>query len=223
LELGRGRVTEIPAPPAPFDLAPHPDGTLRGVADDGALLAFAPGPSSFVPNLETGAGLVPRRPEGWRADGTGVVGTAARPALPGADDPAAWAVLGALAFEDFGLELDVTPIERGRAALLFDFDETGYDVLVLQRAARIRAGPGRASVGCPAAEVAGLDEGSGTTRIRFSRRGAEVRLDVGADGAVELACEVPGRAPGRLALAVLAGSVRFSRLVWSGPLGARAR
>lgn len=212
IDLMSGSVEPLLPLGVAFDLAKHPDGTLRGAADDGRLLVFSPGPGIFAPSLATGDGLVPRPPGSWRVEGGGVVGQASSPALPGAVRPDAWVVLGETRYQDFSWEATVTPIGRGTGAFVFDLGDEGYDLVVLQRAAQVRAGPDRPRIPCPAAEVPELDEGRGAVRIRLARMGAILSVDVGADGAIELSCALPAPSGGRLAFAVLRGAVRFSEL-----------
>ena len=195
----------------PFDLAPHPDGTLRGASDAGRLLVFSAGPGVFAPSTETGAGIVPRTPDTWTLEEGGLTGRADRVTLLGSVSVTNWAVLGEQKHRDFWLLVEVIPRGRGRAALLFDLDAEGYTVVALQRSAQIRASPGRPRVPCPAAEVPELDEGTGGFEVSLERRGDVVRLDVGADGSPELVCEVtPLSRGGHLALAVLQEAVWFS-------------
>ena len=203
-----------------YDLASHPDGTLRGVADDGSLLIFTPGPGIFAPQTATGAGLIPRTPEAWRPARGAIQGTAPnRPVQP--PFPETWAVLGEQIFGDFELEMRVEPEPGGRAAVLFDFSEDGYGLVSLGPTLRVRAGPGRLTINCPPADGLGPAEDT-VFRVRIEREGLELRVGIGAEDDFQLICslsEDPANEVGRLAVAVSRGTIRFRELRLSGDSG----
>lgn len=212
VDLLRGAVHRSERILGPFALGPHPDGSLRGVGDDGRLLGFVPPPGRFVPLIAgVASGVVPDRPGTWLSTGDGLEGRADEfgPTV---------ALVGRQTSLYFVMEVDVVPIGRGQAEIWLDVFDGGSERVRLQRSATVRASPERPRRDCPVADVAALDEGQGRVRVRLSRedRGPTsdpvLVLDVGADGFPDLECAYESAGAGRLGLAVRRGAVRFERL-----------
>lgn len=194
---------------APFVLAPHSDGTLRGASEAGAAVVFNPGPFGRHPDA-LGRGWVPSGPGLWRREGADMVGRGPETTLAQRQVPS-WAVLGTRSYRDFEMDVLVAPVGRGSASLLYGLRGDLQEEVVLERSARVRPSGSTRAFDCPTADIPEFDEGRGAVLVRLRRLGPRIELDVGADGVVELSCEHT-EAPGRVALAVRDGEVRFSGL-----------
>lgn len=209
VELLGGKVEPITPLGVPFSLAEHPDGTLRGVADDGRLLVFSAGPSVFWPTMGGAWGITPRDPARWIEDGSAVQGTALVDGTTRTIATQTWATLGNREHERFHLEVVVEPVGRGRASLLFAIDDGAFAEVRLGRVTQIVWTSSSEAETCAEAEIPAFDEGAGAAAVALIRDGDELLLDVGLDGEFELGCTLARHHRGKLGLGVIRGSVRF--------------
>lgn len=203
--LLRGEATRVDAP-GPLRLAPHPDGTLRGVSDSGALLLFQPGPEILSPGAH-GEGWTPSVPGAFRVEGGDVVATSTRAVETNV--PTAWAVLGTASWSEVELDLVVEAVGGGLPSVLLGFDGERFDEVRLGTSALVGAGPSRPVANCASVTIPALAE---RAEVRVVYDGAVVTVDVGRDGSPELQCDRPDL-HGHVALGVREqGAARFRLL-----------
>lgn len=194
--------------------APLSDGTVILVGASGQLYTFNPGTAWLTGAGLTGApltgsslNLIPRDPRAWSQTEEGLVGTSTAAELR--SGWAEWLRVGAEDWGDFLLELELKP--DGKAQLFLPFAQSVTGGYAIQLSSRSWVGyfdnSGTRGVDCETAETPTLSE-LDWVRLRLSRSGDLITLDVGADDSPELRCVLPaGVGSGGLGLGLSGGSV----------------
>jgi hypothetical protein len=215
------RAIAIPSPGSRLVGGRTVDGRALLMAEDGTVSSFNPGIAAALGVFGSGGelamgpqelGIVPLRPSAWERTEAGLSGF--RPALAGNLFPEEMAVLIEHAAGDFSIAFDLSLEGLAKAAIAFGIADDRFDYVVLAGATfveRAPSGASRGKIACTAAETRILAE-PGFHRVRVERTAARVRVDVGADGVVELTCNTPRPEAGRIALAIVTGRATFEGL-----------
>ncbi len=207
------------------------DGTAIFLSERGRLLSFNPGPGAVFGLLVTngtlglplapglglsGLGIAPRRPERWRFTELGLEGRRDGPGT--GQSPDEFAVITQEPVFNFEIEFDMSLQDRGRAALMFGLVGSEFDYVLFQETTtleRERSLPGL-PIDCRSIETPEF-LATERQRIRVSRNGDTVALDLGADDLIELVCTTPDPLQGHLALGVVRGVSSFDRIRITDP------